>query len=111
MDAASEAGAALVGSSEVVRGVKVRMRGNFRLRYEAFISLIRNFGNAFQRGKIMLPDFDFIIAHPNILAELTVIRGLLRKNFPSLENGIPSRITTVLYGVALYVLLLICVCF
>lgn len=41
----------------------------------------------FQRGKITLPDFAFVIAHPEVLHELTVIRGLLRKKFPSIEGG------------------------
>lgn len=35
----------------------------------------------------MLPDFQFVIAHPNILQELSVIRGLLKNKFPELEKG------------------------
>lgn len=35
----------------------------------------------------MLPDFQFTIAHPNIMHELQVIRGLLRKKYPELEKG------------------------
>jgi len=40
----------------------------------------------------MLPDFQFVIAHPNILHELSAIRGLLRQKFPELEKGYYSAV-------------------
>lgn len=35
----------------------------------------------------MLPDFQYVLAHPDILTELPAIRGLLRKRYPNLQNG------------------------
>ncbi|XP_065221538.1 uncharacterized protein mRpL1 [Planococcus citri] len=61
MDDVTEAGATLAGGAEIIKQIK--------------------------RGKIKLPDFQFVIAHPNIMSELISIRGLLRKKFPSIENG------------------------
>lgn len=42
----------------------------------------------FQRGLIMLPDFQYVLAHPDILTELPAIRGLLRKRYPNLQHGL-----------------------
>lgn len=36
----------------------------------------------------MLPDFQFVLAHPNILTELSAIRGLLKKRYPNLQHGL-----------------------
>lgn len=36
----------------------------------------------------MLPDFHYVLAHPDILSELAAIRGLLRKRYPTLQNGL-----------------------
>jgi len=36
----------------------------------------------------MLPDFQYVLAHPDILTELPAIRGLLRKRYPSLQHGL-----------------------
>ncbi|KAF6214075.1 hypothetical protein GE061_011806 [Apolygus lucorum] len=40
-----------------------------------------------ERGEIVLPDFQFVVAHPNILPELVGLRGLLKKKFPNPKNG------------------------
>uniref|UniRef100_A0A0A9VZT1 39S ribosomal protein L1, mitochondrial n=1 Tax=Lygus hesperus TaxID=30085 RepID=A0A0A9VZT1_LYGHE len=40
-----------------------------------------------ERGEIVLPDFQFVVAHPNILPELVSLRGLLKKKFPNPKNG------------------------
>lgn len=39
-----------------------------------------------QNGELQLTDYDYVIAHPNILAELVVLRGLLKKKFPNPKN-------------------------
>lgn len=36
----------------------------------------------------MLPDFQYVLAHPDILTELSAIRGLLRKRYPNLQHGL-----------------------
>lgn len=36
----------------------------------------------------MLPDFQYVLAHPDILSELPAIRGLLRRRYPTLQNGL-----------------------
>ncbi|XP_053605433.1 large ribosomal subunit protein uL1 [Plodia interpunctella] len=40
-----------------------------------------------QEGTIKLSDYDFVIAHPNILTELVPIRGLMKRRFPNLKTG------------------------
>ncbi|XP_027843641.1 50S ribosomal protein L1 [Aphis gossypii] len=61
MDEARNAGAMLVGGKDVIKSI--------------------------ERGLIMLPDFQYVLAHPDILTELPAIRGLLRKRYPSLQHG------------------------
>lgn len=58
---ALEAGATLVGGTDVIRDV--------------------------EKGNVMLPDFDFVVAHPSILPEMVTIKGLLRKKFPNPGAG------------------------
>lgn len=41
----------------------------------------------FQNGNLSVHDFQFIIAHPNILPELVVLRGLMKKKFPNVKSG------------------------
>ncbi|XP_076631573.1 mitochondrial ribosomal protein L1 isoform X1 [Colletes latitarsis] len=40
-----------------------------------------------QAGDFSYKEFDYIVAHPNILPDLIVIRGLLRKKFPNVHTG------------------------
>lgn len=40
-----------------------------------------------QNGKLQLTDFEYVLAHPNMLAELVVLRGLMRKKFPNPKSG------------------------
>lgn len=61
LKAASEAGAALVGGPELVKEI--------------------------QSGEINLQDYQYIVAHANVLADLVPIRGLMRKKFPNPKNG------------------------
>lgn len=56
-----EAGARLVGGAELIKGI--------------------------QNGNISLQDFQFVIAHPSILPELAILRGLLKRKFPNPTNG------------------------
>ncbi|GJQ88194.1 mRpL1 [Trypoxylus dichotomus] len=41
----------------------------------------------FQSGNLSVHDFQFILAHPNILPELVVLRGLMKKKFPNIKSG------------------------
>lgn len=54
---AREAGATLVGGVDTIKDIQV--------------------------GKVSLNDFQFVIAHPDILPELVAIRGLLKRKFPN----------------------------
>lgn len=36
-------------------------------------------------GELLLADYQYIIAHPNILPELVSLRGLLKRRFPSVK--------------------------
>lgn len=58
---AREAGAALVGGVDVI--------GNI------------------QSGDIKISDYQFVLAHPNILPDMVSVRGLMRKKFPSPKSG------------------------
>ena len=54
---AKEAGATVVGGVELIKGIT--------------------------NGEVLLSDFPYVIAHPNILAELVALRGLMKRKFPS----------------------------
>ncbi|XP_053681103.1 39S ribosomal protein L1, mitochondrial [Anopheles nili] len=59
---ATDAGATLVGGVELIKEI--------------------------QNGDLQLAEYPFVLAHPNILPELVVIRGLLKKNrFPNPRSG------------------------
>ncbi|XP_068622620.1 large ribosomal subunit protein uL1 [Battus philenor] len=38
-------------------------------------------------GEIKLGDYDFVIAHPNMITEMVPIRGLMKRRFPNIRNG------------------------
>ncbi|KAL0832351.1 hypothetical protein ABMA28_001784 [Loxostege sticticalis] len=40
-----------------------------------------------QEGQIKLSDYDFVIAHPNIITDLVPIRGLMKRRFPNVRTG------------------------
>ncbi|CAH0399283.1 unnamed protein product [Chilo suppressalis] len=58
---ASDAGATTAGSTELVKKI--------------------------QEGQLKLSDYDYVIAHPNIITDLVPIRGLMKKRFPNVRAG------------------------
>ncbi|XP_067004658.1 large ribosomal subunit protein uL1m [Anabrus simplex] len=58
---ALEAGATLCGGTELIKDV--------------------------QKGEVAVQDFQFVVAHPEILPELVSVRGLMKRNFPTTRNG------------------------
>lgn len=58
---AQEAGAALVGGPDLIKNI--------------------------QSGDVKLSDYQFVIAHPNIMPDMVAIRGLLKRKFPNPKNG------------------------
>lgn len=60
-EAAKESGAQLAGGIELIKNV--------------------------QNGKVVLNDYEFIIAHPDILHELSSLRGLMKKKYPNYKAG------------------------
>lgn len=56
-----DAGAALVGGNEIIKKI--------------------------QDGDIKMADYDYVVAHPNIITDLVPIRGLMKKKFPNLTMG------------------------
>ncbi|XP_012339683.1 uncharacterized protein LOC100871180 isoform X1 [Apis florea] len=40
-----------------------------------------------QNGTFQFKDYDFVVAHANILSDLLLIRGLLKKKFPNIRIG------------------------
>lgn len=61
IDSARAAGATTVGGPELVKKI--------------------------QDGTIKLFEYDYIIAHPNIITELVPIRGLMKRRFPNVHSG------------------------
>lgn len=61
VDLARKAGAALAGGPELVKDI--------------------------QSGDLVLHDYKYIIAHPNILPDLVPVRGLMKKKFPNPKMG------------------------
>lgn len=58
---AENAGATLIGDTDIIKKI--------------------------ERGEVVLPDFQHILAHPNILPELVCLRGLMKKKFPNVKTG------------------------
>jgi large subunit ribosomal protein L1 len=61
LEMARKAGASLVGGPELAKDI--------------------------QNGDLLLSDYQYIIAHPNVLPELVSLRGLMKKKFPNPKNG------------------------
>lgn len=40
-----------------------------------------------QSGEVSLTDYDYFVAHVNMMAEIVPIRGLMKRRFPALRNG------------------------
>lgn len=40
-----------------------------------------------QDGQLKIFEYDYVIAHPNIITELVPIRGLMKKKFPTIKTG------------------------
>lgn len=59
---ASEAGAAYVGGTSLIQRI--------------------------YRGEIRSDDYDFVVCHPDMLKDCGKLRGLLKKRFPTLGNGL-----------------------
>lgn len=75
---AQEAGAALVGGPDLIKNI--------------------------QSGDVKLADYQFIIAHPNIMPDMVAIRGLLKRKFPNPKNGtlgmnLPDMVKQYLNGI------------
>ncbi|XP_044762726.1 50S ribosomal protein L1 [Coccinella septempunctata] len=60
-EAAKEAGALLAGGVDLIKNI--------------------------QNGKVVLTDFEFVVSHPDILHELSSLRGLMKKKYPSYKLG------------------------
>ncbi|KAJ8867005.1 hypothetical protein PR048_032867 [Dryococelus australis] len=58
---ALQAGAAVVGGSDLIRSI--------------------------QNGELSLQDFQFVVAHPDIMLELVTLKGLMKRKFPSVKTG------------------------
>lgn len=58
---ARDAGAALVGGVDIISNI--------------------------QSGDVKTSDYQFVLAHPNIMPEMVSVRGLMRKKFPNPKNG------------------------
>uniref|UniRef100_A0A6B2E7X8 Putative 50s ribosomal protein l1 ic n=1 Tax=Phlebotomus kandelakii TaxID=1109342 RepID=A0A6B2E7X8_9DIPT len=68
---AMQAGATIAGGAELIRDV--------------------------QNGEVQLSDYQYVLAHPEVLPELVTLRGLMKKKFPNPKNGslgvdIPSMV-------------------
>nr|CAH7757949.1 unnamed protein product [Callosobruchus chinensis] len=58
-----------------------------------------------QSGQLLIQDFNFIVAHPEILPELVALRGLLKRKFPNPKTGtldvdLPGLVKKFLHGIS-----------
>lgn len=56
------------------------------------------------KGNVRLADYQFILAHPDIMPELLALRGLLKKKFPSPKNetlglDVPALVSKFMSGI------------
>lgn len=75
---ATDAGAQLSGGAELIKNI--------------------------QNGQISLQDFNYYLAHPDILPELVTLRGLMKKKFPNPKTGtldvdMKASVEKILYGI------------
>lgn len=61
IEEARAAGATLVGGAELVKEI--------------------------QNGDLLVSDYQYVVAHPNVLPDMVPIRGLMKKKFPVPKNG------------------------
>lgn len=61
LEEARAAGATMVGGAELVKEI--------------------------QNGDLLVSDYQYVVAHPNVLPEMVPIRGLMKKKFPMPKNG------------------------
>lgn len=57
-----------------------------------------------QNGLVSLQDFQFVVAHPNILPELVQLRGLMKRKFPNPTSGtldvdVAGMVERYMYGI------------
>lgn len=57
-----------------------------------------------QNGQVLLQDFNYYIAHTDIMPELVSLRGLMKKKFPNPKSGtldvdMKKTIERLLYGI------------
>ena len=41
----------------------------------------------FQLGEVNLADVEYVVAHPNIMAEILLLKGLLKRKYPTPSAG------------------------
>lgn len=56
------------------------------------------------KGNVRFADYQFILAHPDIMPELLALRGLLKKKFPSPKNetlglDLPALVSKFMSGI------------
>lgn len=64
------------------------------------LELIKNI----QSGQILLQDYNYYIAHTDILTELVSLRGLMKRKFPNPKMGtldvdMKATVERILYGI------------
>ncbi|CAH2008224.1 unnamed protein product [Acanthoscelides obtectus] len=57
-----------------------------------------------QNGQVSLQDFNFVVAHPEILPELVALRGLMKRKFPNPKAGtldvdLATLVKKFMYGI------------
>lgn len=61
LNEAQQCGATLVGGAELVKEI--------------------------QNGNLVISEYQYFIAHPNILPDIVTLRGIMKKKFPNPKNG------------------------
>lgn len=74
------AGADMAGSKEIIKMILVRKI----VTNPEFLKLINPLIN--QEGEINAKEYEYIVAHPSIVPDLSQIRGIIKRNFPTVKN-------------------------
>ena len=89
-DEALRGGAVTVGGLDLIKRIQVRVwkNGGKRLKSTPFVIVIVYFlFFCYQAGEVSLTDYDYFVAHTNMLNEVLLLRGLMKRRMPNIKSG------------------------
>ena len=89
-DEALRGGAVTVGGLDLIKRIQVRVwkNGGKRLKSTPFvIVIVYILFFCYQAGEVSLTDYDYFVAHTNMLNEVLLLRGLMKRRMPNIKSG------------------------